>query len=130
MDFTFRDLEIILATIAVRDGGAWLWRLYRRRNIEPKQQHRQLLMEQRDWYEDRAAKLAAFRVQLGQEPAPDKWKLARFVSQLDPEDRKWAMKSDDIEALRAGAARKGTECHDNADECGRMADEVAYTILG
>ena len=130
MDFTFRDLEIILATIAVRDGGAWLWRLYQRRNIEPKQQHRQLLMEQSDWFEDRATKLAAFRMQLDQGPAPDRWKLGRLVSQLDPKDREWAMKLDDIEALRVGAARKGAECHDNVGECGRMADEVAYTILG
>jgi hypothetical protein len=129
MDFTFRDVEIILATIAVRDGGAWLWRLYQRRYIEPKQRHRQVFVEQRNWYEERAAKLAVFGVQLSQEPAPDKWKLARFVSQLDTDDRKWAMKSDDIEALRAAAARKGKECHDNAGECGRMADEVAYTIL-
>jgi hypothetical protein len=65
----------------------------------------------------------------GQEPPPDKWKLAQLVSKLDDKDKQWAMKQDDIEILRKWAASKGEECHNNAGECGRMADEVAYKIL-
>ena len=47
MDFTVRDLDIVLATIAIRDGGAWLCRLYQRRNVDLKKQHRQVVGRKR-----------------------------------------------------------------------------------
>jgi len=117
------------ATLLIRDGVVWLGRVYQNRYIEPKKQHRQVFLDQRHWFEERAAKLAAFRWQLGQDPAPDKWKLALLVSKLDDHDKQWAMKQTDIEILRKYAADKGAECHENADQCGRFADEIAYTIL-
>lgn len=128
-DFTFRDLEVVAVTIFFRDGGAWLWRAYQKLYIDPKKAHRQVSVDQADWFEERAAKLAVFRLRLGQEPKPDKFKLAELVSELDQHDRQWVMKQTDIEILRKYAADKGTECHDNAGECGRMADEIAYKIL-
>jgi hypothetical protein len=39
------------------------------------------------------------------------------------------MKQTDIGVLRKYAMDKGAECRDNAGECGRMADEITYTIL-
>ncbi len=128
-DFTFRDLEVVAVTICFRDGVAWLWRLYQRRYIEPKKAHRQVLVEQTDWYKERADKLAAFRWQLGQGPKPDEFKLTELVSKLDEHDRRWAMKETDVEILRRSAAEKGSECRDNAAECGRLVDEIARKIF-
>lgn len=129
MDFTLRDLEIVGAYSLVREGGAWLWRQYQKRYINPKKQHMQVFLDQEQWLEERAANLAAFRWQLRQEPPPDKFKLAELVSKLDDHDRRWAMKQSDIEVLCKYAEDKGAECHDNAGECGRMAGEVGYKIL-
>jgi hypothetical protein len=86
-------------------------------------------VDQAEWYKGRADRLAVFRFQLGQDPTPDRFKLAELVSKLDPYDREWAMKQTDIEILRTCAAEKGAECHDNARECGRLADEMAYRIF-
>jgi hypothetical protein len=129
MDLTLRDFEIVAITLLLRDGGAWAWRVYQNRYIEPKKRHRQVFVDEAKWFEERAAKLAAFHWQLGQDPPPDKWKLTAFISKLDDHDRQWAMKQTDIEILRKFAAEKGAECHDNAGECGRFADEIAYTIF-
>jgi hypothetical protein len=107
MDLTLRDFEIVAITLLIRDGGAWLWRVYQNRNIEPKKQHRQVFIDQAQWFEERAANLAAFRWQLGQDPTPDKWKLAELVSKLDDHDKQWAMKRTDIETLRKYAEEKG-----------------------
>jgi hypothetical protein len=116
-------------TLLIRDGVVWLWRVYEKRYIDPKKQHRQIFLDQAQWFEERATKLAVFRCQLDEEPALDKWKLALLISKLDDHDRRWAMKQTDIEILRKYAAEKGVECHDNAGECGRFADEIAYKIL-
>jgi hypothetical protein len=43
-------------------------------------------------------------------------------------DKKWAMKYNDVELLPKYAATKGAECRENAGQCGRMADEIAYKI--
>lgn len=128
-DFTFRDFEVVAVTIFIRDGVAWLWRAYQKRYIDPKKAHRQVFVDEADWFKERAAKLAVFSLQLGQDPKPDKFKLAELVSKLDQHDRQWAMKQTDIEILRKYAAEKGAECHDNAAECGRLADEIAYKIF-
>jgi len=99
------------------------------RFVEPKLQHRQVLLEQARWFQERASKLATFRYQLGTTEALDRWKLSDLVSKLDPHDRTFAIKQDDLTTLRDWAAQKGQECHDNADEAGRMADEVGYKVL-
>ena len=128
-DFTLRDLEVVAVTIFFRDVLAWVWRAYQKRYIEPKKAHRQVYVDEADWFKERAAKLAVFRLQLGQDPKLDRFKLAELVSKLDQHDREWAMKQTDIEILCKYAAEKGAECHDNAGECGRLADEIIYRIL-
>lgn len=99
------------------------------RFVEPKLQLRQVFLDQSQWYEERAAKLAAFHWQLGMLEKPDKWKLAELVAKLDPHDRQFAMKQEDVAILREWVSRKGQECHDNAAQSSRMADEVKYRIL-
>ncbi len=116
-------------TIFIRDGVVWLWRAYDKRYRDPKRQQRQIFIDQAQWLEERAAKLAVFRVQLGQDPAPDEWKLASLVSKLDDQDKRWVMKQTDIEMLRKYAADKGAECRDNAGRCGRFADELTYKLF-
>ena len=129
----FKDFAVpvvtALVTLFIREYVPQLWRAYQRRYIDPKKAHRQVFLDQADWFEERAAKLAAFGFQLGQDPKPDKFKLAELVSKLDPHDRQWAIKHTDIEILRKYAAEKGAECHDNAGECGRSADEIAYKMF-
>jgi hypothetical protein len=116
-------------TLLIRDGVVWFWRVYEKRYIDPKKRHRQVFLERAQWFEERASKLAVFHCELDEQPAPDKWKLARLVSKLDDHDRRWAMKQTDIEILRKYPLQKGAECHDNAAQCSRFADEVAYKIL-
>ena len=132
-DLTFRDLEVVAVTIFIRDIGAWLWRTFRRayreRRIEPQKAHQQVFVDQADWFEERAAKLAAFSFQLGQDTKPDKFRLAEFVSRLDQHDREWAMKQTDVDLLRKCATEKGAECHDNARECRRLAEEIEHRIF-
>jgi hypothetical protein len=126
----FKDFAAPVGTAVVilfiREYVPQLWRAYQSRYVDPKIAHRQVFLDQADWFEERASKLAVFRFELGQEPKPDKFKLAQLVSKLDPQDRQWAMKQTDIEVLRKCAAEKGAECHDNAGECARSADEIAY----
>lgn len=136
MSSTFKDFAIPVAasvvTLAIREGAPLLWRAYQKRWIDPHKAHRQIFLDQAEWYEDRAAKLAVFRVQISQEPVPDKFRLAGLVSKLDQKDSEWAMKhtdKTDIDLLRKWAADKGAECHDNAAECAGSADEIEYKIF-
>jgi hypothetical protein len=99
------------------------------RFMEPKLQHRQVFLDQAQWFGERASKLAAFRWQLGLLEKPDKFKLAELVSKLDPHDRQFAMKQEDVALLRDWATKKGQECHDNASQSSQWADEVTYKIL-
>ncbi len=122
--------ELLGITFLLGEKVVGYGRKYRHsRFVEPRLQHRQVLLDQVNWYEDRAAKLVAFRYQLGTMDKPDKWKLSELVSKLDPQDRTFAMKQDDLTVLRDWAARKGEECHLNSGEASRMADEVSYKIL-
>lgn len=118
-----------IATLAVREGSPLLWKAYKNRYRAPKDAHRQVLLDQANWYEDRAAKLAAFRVHLTYDGTPDRFKLAEYVAKLDPKDREHAMKETDITKLQEWAAAKGTECHDNASDCARWADDVKNKTL-
>jgi hypothetical protein len=112
-----------------KDGGVWLWRTYQQRRIAPQKAHQQVLEDQAHWYDERAEKLVVFRFQLGQEPTPDRFRLALLVSKLDQHDRNWAMKLTDIEVLRKAAGEKAAECRENAGDCRRAAQEVAYKIF-
>jgi len=118
-----------VVTLSLREGSPLLWKAYKNRYREPKEAHRQVLLDQASWYEDRAAKLATFRVRLLYDEAPDRFKLAEYVATLDPKDREWAMKETDVKRLREWAAAKEAECHDNAAECSREADNVSMRTL-
>jgi hypothetical protein len=116
-------------TLAITQGVPLLWKAYKNRYVEPKEAHRQLLLDQANWYNDRAEKLAAFRFQLGRDGAPDRFKLAEYVSRLDPMDREWAMKQTDIGLLRKLAEQKGAECQDNGSDAARWADNIVTKVL-
>jgi hypothetical protein len=115
-----------VVTLVIREGFPKLWRAYQARYIDPKEAHRQIFLDRANWYKDRASKLAVFHFQLGQEPPPDKFKLAGLVAKLDPHDSREAMKYPDVETLRRYAAEKGAECHQNASEDARNAEEISY----
>lgn len=115
-----------LVTLAITKGFPLLSRAYQRRCIDPKRAHQEVFLEQTAWFEERASKLAVFRFELTNGPAPDKFKLAQLVSKLDRKDREWAKKETDITLLGRYAAEKAAECHDNAGECARHADEINY----
>jgi hypothetical protein len=122
--------ELLGITFLIAERLVGYGRKYRHnRFVEPKLQHRQVLLEQARWFEERASRLAAFQHQLGMMDSVDKWKLTELVSKLDPQDRSFAMRQDDLSVLRNWAGVKGQECHDNADEAGRMADQVEYKVL-
>jgi hypothetical protein len=103
------------------------------RLVEPKLRLKQVFLYEVNLYEERAAKLAAFYVQLPSafdlDRQPDKWKLAVLISKLDRQDQQFAITSKDNEVLAKWAQWKGQECHDNAGEASRMATEVDYKIL-
>lgn len=88
------------------------------RVVEPKLRLKQVFLDEVNMYEERAAKLAAFYVQLPSafdaDMQPDKWKLAALVSKLDRHDQQFAITSNDYKVLAKWAQRKGQECHDNA----------------
>lgn len=115
-----------LVSLAITRGLPWLSRAYEKRYIDPKRAHQEVFLEQADWFEDRASKLAVFRYELTCGPEPDKFKLARLISTLDRRDKEWAMKETDIALLSGYAAEKAEECHENARECARYSDEINY----
>lgn len=115
-----------VVTLAITKGLPWLLRAHEKRYIDPKRAHQEVFLEQGSWFEERAAKLAVFRFELTHGLEPNKFKLAQFVSKLDRKDRGWAMKETDITLLARYAGAKGAECHDNAGECARHADEINY----
>jgi hypothetical protein len=113
-------------TLAITKGLPLLSRAYEKRYIDPKRAHQEVFLEQANWFEERASKLAVFRFELTNGPEPNKFKLAQLVSKLDRKDREWAMKVTDITLLGKYATEKAAECHDNAGECARHADEINY----
>ena len=115
-----------VVTLVIREGFPKLWRPYQARYIDPRKAHQRIFLDQVNWYEDRAAKLAVFHFQLVQEPPPDKFKLAGLVAKLDPHDSREAMKYTDVEMLRRYAAEKGAECHQSASDAARNAEEINY----
>jgi hypothetical protein len=115
-----------VVTLAITKGLPWLSRAYEKRYVDPKRAHQEVFLEQANWFEERASKLAAFRFELAHGPEPNKFKLAELVSKLDRKDREWAMKETDITLLGRYAAEKAAECHDTAGECARHADEINY----
>jgi hypothetical protein len=108
-------------------------KLRHNRIVEPKLRLKQVFLDQINLFEERAAKLAAFYVQLPSafdaDREPDKWRLAELVSKLDRQDQQFAITSNDYEVLAKWAQSKGQECHDNASEASRHASEVDYKIL-
>lgn len=115
-----------VVTLAITKGLPWLSRAYEKRYVDPKRAHQEVFLEQANWLGERASKLAAFRFELTHGPEPNKFKLAELVSKLDRKDTEWAMKETDITLLGRYAAEKAAECHDNAGECARHADEINY----
>jgi hypothetical protein len=115
-----------VVTLAITKGLPWLSRAYEKRYIDPKRAHQEFFLEQANWFEERAAKLAVFRFELTHGPKPNKFKMAQLVSMLDRKDREWAMKETDMALLGRYAAEKAGECHDNAGECARHAVEINY----
>jgi hypothetical protein len=113
-------------TLAITKGLPWLSLAYEKRCIDPKRAHQEVFLEQANWFEERASTLAVFRYELTHGSEPDKFKLAQLVSKLDRKDREWAMKETDIALLSRCAAEKAAECHNNAAECGRHAEEINY----
>ena len=79
-----------------------------------------------NWHEDRAARLAVFPIQPGQEPPPDKFKL---VAKLDPHDSREALKYTDVETLRRYAAEEGAECRKNGSEVARNSERALNPML-
>lgn len=113
-----------VVTLAITKGLPWLSRAHEKRYIDPKRAHQEVFLEQANWFKERASKLAVFRFELTHGQAPNKFRLAELISKLDRKDRKWAMKETDIILLGRYAAEKAAECHDNAGECARHADEI------
>lgn len=88
-----------VVTLAITKGLPLLWCAYGKRYIDPKRAHQEVFLEQADWFEERASKLAVFRFDLTHGPEPDKFKLAQLVSKLDRKDKEWTMKETDINLL-------------------------------
>ncbi len=82
-----------------------------------------------NWYEDRAARIAVFPIQLGQEPPPDKFKPTGLVAKLDPHDSREAMRYTDVETLRRYAAEKGAECRQNGSEVAWNSERALNPML-
>lgn len=118
-----------VVTLAITKGLPWLWCAYEKRYIDPKRAHQEVFLEQANWFEERATKLAVFRFELTHGSEPNKFKLAQLVSKLDRKDTEWAMKETDITLLSRYAVEKAAECHDNAGECARHADEINYSTF-
>lgn len=122
--------ELIGITFLLGEKLIGYGRQYRHsRFVEPKLQVRQVFLDQAQWFEERASKLAVFRWQLGLLDKPDKFKLAELISKLDQHDQQFAMKQEDVAPLLDWASKKGQECHDNADQASRWAEEIRYKIL-
>ena len=85
-----------------------------------------MFLEQANWFEERASKLVVFRFELTHGGGPDAFKLPQLVSKLDRMDREGAMKETDIALQAKCAAEKAAECHNNAGQCTRHADEINY----
>jgi len=105
-----------------------IWQAYRYRHYDPKEAHYKELLEQAKWFEDRATRLAAFRIQLVHNPTPDRFKLSELISKLDRKDAEWARQVD-VEFLPKAVEDKQAECLDNAAECGHFADDVMRKIF-
>lgn len=114
--------------LVIKEGAAYYWTYRHSHFIEPKLRHQQMLLEQAKWFEERAQKLAVFRVQL-RNTNPDKFKLAELVSKLDKHDWQFAMKETDLNVLVKWAEQKSQELQEGADETYRLAEEVGYKIL-
>ncbi len=84
MSSYFKDFTVVVVTIFIRDCVPKLRCAYQKRFIDPKKAHQQVFLDQADWFEERAAKLAVFRFELGQEPGPDKFKLAQLGIEARP----------------------------------------------
>jgi hypothetical protein len=121
--------EVIGITLLLGERAVGYYQKYRQsRFVEPKLQTQRVFLEQANWFEERAQKLAAFHWQL-RNTKPDKFKLAELVSKLDRHDQQCAMKETDIDVLSKWAEQRGRECHDNASETSRLAVEMGYRIL-
>jgi hypothetical protein len=111
-------------TLAISKGLPLLWQTFDRRHIDPKRQQQNFFIEQGSWHTNRAELLAGFRFELLNGGGADKFKLGLLISKLDRKDSEWAMKETDIDLLARLAAQKAAECHNNAAECARHADEI------
>ena len=108
-----------------REFAPKLRQAFERRYIEPRKRHRQVLLDQAAWFEERAQKLTEFAIQLRREPEADKFRMAQLVSRLERTDSVWAIKHENIDDLVTAADEKNKACHKNAAECQRCAEEVA-----
>jgi hypothetical protein len=112
-----------------REFAPKLRQAFEQRYIDPRKRHRQVLLNQAAWFEERAQKLTVFAIQLRREPEADKFRLALLVSRLDRTDSEWAMKHENIDFLVTAADEKTKACHENAAECQRYAEEVTRKML-
>jgi hypothetical protein len=64
-----------VVTLAITKGLPWLSRAYEKRYVDPKRAHQEVFLEQANWFEERASKLAAFRFELthGQSQINSSW---------------------------------------------------------
>jgi hypothetical protein len=123
--------------LVVKDVVQYVRKYRHERYVEPKLRHREYLLKEAEWLNDRAARLAAFRWELAKMDKPDKFKLEILASKLDRDDWDFAMKHsgdrevtpEDITKLRNWAERKGQECHNNCSQCTLWADEAITRVL-
>ncbi|HUX44336.1 MAG TPA: hypothetical protein VMV57_06260 [Terracidiphilus sp.] len=106
-----------------------VWRAYRVRRFDPKDAHYKELQEEAKWFEGRAAKLAAFRMNIAlNQSTSDRFRLAELISKLDRKDAEWVRQTE-VALLSEATEKKQVECQDNAAECARLADEVTRRIF-
>ena len=119
-------------TLLVKEGIPHAWKAYKKRRIDPKKEHRQVLLDGAAWFQDRANKLNALRVKLTYETtAPDRFRLAEMISKLDKQDREWSMKlAADMKLLCDQATLKAQECEENAAQSSILAADLdRHTLL-
>jgi hypothetical protein len=109
--------------------GKWLWTRYLVRRFDAKRDHHNELIAEAQWFESRAVKLDALRIQLLYEKPADRFKLAGIISKLDQRDAQWARTVEDMQTLADSCKQKQEECQDNARQCRQFADDVARKVL-
>jgi hypothetical protein len=117
-----------VVALVIREGLPRAWNAYKTRRVGPKKAHLQFCLDQAQWFYNRAEKLTGLCVQLAFDPPSDKFRLSLYVSKLDRDDQKWAMRITDLQVLAKAASEKATECEEMGRESERNAEEVESKI--